>query len=954
MNKRTLPSQRLRLQKSQEIRKTLAVLCDDDDTDDSSGSAFVATRMAQKKNNTSCQIKRKSSPVLSKQLVEVESSSSDCSIISEKLATSHKQSELKNGRDTKSSNRKKQDSSSSEEETASKSTVRDKVASKQKHTIKSHVRIEKEVKNKINKRSCTESSESESDSEDNSTNKVSNARKSLPKSTVDQDKKKEIKSSDRKTKSRAKKNVESTSESEDEDVEHKKKQSTSKSRVNVQKDKESDDSSGKEFQKEKLQKVRRNQFSLKNSTDLEVDYTKTPVGSNTNNTNGEFCENLDDAKQIIIECKKMCSNFKMHIEALELQYKNKNDEQLILKSVEKMCKLKQIIDRKYTDLTNIYQSWKDPSAKKPQRKSTRGNLTESEESSKETNEERTAIKDKALIAINEQEENTNVSECDSDEIFSADEARLLQKKRVARNEMNTPSRTEDKPNGIDAETDSEDISLTYKDRDDETNAESRDAVVTSTALDTSKKNNVQSVEQSENVGNQNNKDCSANANTKSDNKSTKTPVTDTSNSEVEFSPLKGGVKSITLQNGKQGLANEEMHVFNTSADMFETSCEIAEDPEEVENITEAPERNDAETDRQDNKESPSETCNKESLPEINSSNKEAALPNEIPSEESKTSSSGIKKNVEDLSDKTTQPANEKTDNNSKNTDASNRKKVNNESLDDPEVLAKKNLLESDSDSLENAFSNTEMNIAPEDMIKDFIDQIRKEKETKRKNSEDDNSDTSTVILSLTKKQMSAAKEVDTGVTSQAERDNSPNNKSKESVSLDEDAKKEQAAKKELLTASTDESEIAESSCDSQEVIQKSELSSSAENIKAKKALLASNSDENSSVEQASETETRETSKKLKRTHEPDSDAESSSARTNKKRSKFEKSCYYKNNDDEKLRMSCEVHLERLSERVLKRYSRALQKSREYLEQKALKRYKNLSLKPLSVVLHRLK
>ncbi|XP_020296025.1 transcriptional regulator ATRX-like isoform X2 [Pseudomyrmex gracilis] len=940
MNKRTLPSQKLRLQKSQEIRKTLAVLCDDDDTD-SSGSAFVATRMAQKTNNTSCQIKQKTSSVPPKQLVEVETSSSDCSIISEKLATSHKQSAFKNGRDTKSIKRKEQDSSSSEEETASKSTVRDKIASKQRHAIKSNVRIEKEVKNKINKRSCTESSDSESE-ENNSTNKISNARKGLPKNTVYQDKKREIKSSNKKTKARAKKHLESTSESEDEDVEYKRKQSTGKSRVRVQNDEESDDSSGKEFQKEKLQKVHRSKFSLKNSTDLEVDYTKTPVlGNNTNNINEESCQNLDDAKQIIIECKKMCSNFKMHIEALELQYKNKDDERLILKTVEKMSKLKQIIDRKYTDLTTIYQSWKNPSAKKPQKKSTRENLTESEESSEKSNEERVAVENKPSIAMNEQEENTNVSECDSDQIFSADESRSLQKKRVVENEMNTPSRAEDNPNGVDAETDSEDISLTYKDRDDETHADSRDAsITTSTALDTSKKINTQSVEQSENVENQNNKDCSADANTESDDKRT-TPVAETSNSEVECSPLRSGVKSITLQNGKQVFANEE-HVLNTSADIFETSCEVVEDAEEVENkTTETPERNDAETDR--NKEiSSSETCNKKSSSEIKSSNKEAALLNEIPSEETKTSSSCYtEKNEKDVSDKNTQLVNKKTDNNSKNTDASSRKKVNNDEFpDDSEALAKKNLLESDSDSLENASSNTEINTAPEDMIKDFIDQIRKEKETKHKNSDDDDSDTSTIILSPTKKRMSAAKEADTEVTSQAERDNSPINKSNESISLDEDAIKEQAAKKELLKASTDESETAESSCDSQEVIQKSELSSSAENIKAKKALLASNS-ENSSVELASETETR-VSKNLKRTHEPDSDAESTNVRTNKKRLKFEKHRYYKNNDDEKLRMSCEVRLVRLSERVLKRHSRALQKSREYLEQKALKSLTNLA------------
>jgi len=39
--------------------------------------------------------------------------------------------------------------------------------------------------------------------------------------------------------------------------------------------------------------------------------------------------------------------------------------------------------------------------------------------------------------------------------------------------------------------------------------------------------------------------------------------------------------------------------------------------------------------------------------------------------------------------------------------------------------------------------------------------------------------------------------------------------------------------------------------------------------------------------------------------------------------------------------------------ILKCYSRALRKSREYLEHKAFKRYQILSVKHMSIVLHRL-
>ncbi|XP_011702979.1 PREDICTED: uncharacterized protein LOC105459017 isoform X2 [Wasmannia auropunctata] len=140
------------------------------------------------------------------------------------------------------------------------------------------------------------------------------------------------------------------------------------------------------------------------------------------------------------------------------------------------------------------------------------------------------------------------------------------------------------------------------------------------------------------------------------------------------------------------------------------------------------------------------------------------------------------------------------------------------------------------------------------------------------------------------------------------------------------------AKKALLESNSDDSTLLSLSSGSEKLVEKKTESDSFEkNAEVKLSLLASFS-ESSSSEMAN------ISRSTKRAHEPENDRESIVSRM-KKRFKLDKNHYYQNN--EKLRMSCKVHLTRLNTKVSKSSSYALRKSREYLEHKALKSFVNL-------------
>ena len=131
----------------------------------------------------------------------------------------------------------------------------------------------------------------------------------------------------------------------------------------------------------------------------------------------------------------------------------------------------------------------------------------------------------------------------------------------------------------------------------------------------------------------------------------------------------------------------------------------------------------------------------------------------------------------------------------------------------------------------------------------------------------------------------------------------------------------------------------------------STISDSAES-KAKAALLmSSNSDDSGSErgetppivsskvsDRSSLASSESDEKNLDGSDDKSSERSDSLVKLRKKRRKFRirENCFYK--ADIKLRQMCQVVVKRLSKKVLKRYSRALRKSRDYVESQELKRY----------------
>lgn len=984
IEKRILPSQVQRIERTREVQKNLQSLCDKED-DDSSEKLFVSARSIQKVNKN--RSNHDTSSIQQKKILEVDltdSSSESVSSINENSSISYKKNKLsKSKRDQKT---KFIQNSSSSTQKVLKSVVKEKNISKKykissdsdddssdmssnktitgKRTIKHNVRIEKTMKPKINLNHIC-SSDSESDENDTNMSSVS---KRISKDTRQQNKKID----NVKMKDKTKKYYDSTSESEDE--EHKKQsrkrhletsrmashssnderkhgKSLNKQLSNIQED-DSDNSSSKEFQKIKLQKVNRNKYSTRKFVDLEIDHTKpshmknSADDKNEKDINEQSNQNLNDIKKILSDCKKICSNFQMYIDTIEQLYGKKDEEQLILKSTEKIDRLKTMLEEKQKKLTAFCQLWSRNRKKSAMKKSSK--VVSDDEQSSEERKKCTVSEDKH-ISGDEQDGDKAVSECDSEEIFSANETRSSQKMQAIPRQVDT-SNMENSPNNNETNMDNEDkMSLDELKNNDKNNMDMQDDLATSPVLGTLKEKKTSTERLSKkqlfsecNKSNDETQLIDENINDKQVSLNT-----DISNNEIESedSPLRNNSKNVNQLN-ERNVINESMD------DMFDTSPQDAEENRmEIEMDVETNHDKDHDLENHDKllhttKDKFLDTC-------------ESSLQdNEVPNEKERTALSprnnGSDKDLADQDNKQKTISISAISEELHYPKAS--QKTDNESLDDAEALAKKALLATDSDTSDTL---PDENIAKptEELITNDTNRTEKE----NKDNDSDVNSVSTVMLdsplikkiNINAEKDTTEKEAKTKVEKKS--NNQLDKKSCQEMSdedKNEDIKAEKAAKKILLESNSDDSTIL-SSESGKFTDKKSESDFSEKNAKAKLLLLASSSENSGSEMILSETAniSKSTNSTKRTNRELEIDEESMISRLKRRRLNLEKNHYYKN--DKKLRTSCKVHLTRLSTKILKCHSRALRKSREYLEHKAFKRYREFSLKPMSIVLHRL-
>ncbi|XP_029663032.1 transcriptional regulator ATRX homolog [Formica exsecta] len=809
---------------------------------------------------------------------------------------------------------------------------------------------------------------------DISTNRASNISENLSKNTTQQGRKKDANSSDAKsTKNKAKKHQDSASESEDEDIRYKKQNSkrlstnrimshnnneekkrkkkkydmsSKKHLSNIQED-ESDASSSKEFQKIKLQKVNHNKYSMRRLADLEIDYTKSPIEENSafeskENINDQSDMNLDNAKEFVSDCKGIVSNFQKYINSVEQLYGKKDEEEFMLRMIEKINKLWPSLQKVQKNLTTFYQSKSSKNRKSSVIRRLPKEVNDDEQSSEETNiyEKRATSQNKICNSGNEQDGSKNVSECDS-EIFSGDESRTLQKIQIIQDKEDT-SNTENNVNVNDNKSDG-DKELIDSSRDEDNadkNMDLQNNLSSSPVLSASTEKKKRSAERP--IKKQlfseitNNETSLTDKDTDSNDKQAKSDTDVPGNEiEIEDSPLRNGNRKMMSQNIGQDDSANTKDIINESMDLFDASYH---------DIPKAAEENETET---------QETAVETNCDDPKSSSKIKPLDNSLQdrvlSENDRTSLSFHDNEEENLLDQDNQKklasvsaTSEKIHDNVEELDISGKTNTDDiESLDDAEALAKKSLLESDSD-LDNILDV--VNVATKSIEGLITDDDRTGKDNEAEDNDVDVNSTSTLILS------SFLKKINTNVEAKAEVENKSGNQQtdekspEETGSLNDDAKAEEAAKKALLESNSDESTILSSSDSGENENKKTESNSSRENAKSKQALLASSNTESSSSEPTvSNIEVlSRLSKDLnnsKRNHELESDGDSIVSRMKRKRLKLSKSHHHWN--DKKLRMLCEVRLKRLSRKNLRRYSHALQKSREYLEQKKLKSLVNL-------------
>lgn len=951
--KRILPYQKQQIKKTRKMQKTLQTLCDRED--DSSEKAFVSTRFTQKidtKNRMSHINSIQQKTILEVHLTDSSSENSSVSYKRSKPNKSERDQEAKSVRNSGDHSTQKVSRSIRKEKNTSKryqisSDSTDSTDSSQtsvgKYTSKHNIKSEKIVKRKMNR---TYLSDSESDESD--TRRASNISKRHSK--VGQRNKKMDNLYEQKSKNKMKKRH-LTSESENEKCkrgnrgkseanrvtsyinnDERKHKSSTKKVSNIQED--SDNSSSKEFQKRKLQKMNR-KYSTKLLVDLDIDHTKSPYTNNSANDKSEkqSTQNFNDIKTILEDCKKMCSNFQMYIETIEQLYSRKDEEQLILKSMEKIDKLKTVLEKKQKDLTTSYQSW---SKKKSDLKRSHKVISEDKESSKER--EKCMESENKYTSDDEQDRNKTVSECDSEEIFSANETKT-EKTQTTQRKVDI-SRMENCLNKNGTNTNDEDKMLVDESKNKDKN--NMDDLAISPVVGTLKeKTSIERLTKDQlfsEYNKSNNETQLTDENTNTNDKQTSLN-TDIHNNEIDDSPSRDSHMKKTLENDGINQSDKRNDIINESMDMFDTSLENVDDN-----------RTEIEIETNYNEEEFSHTS-KNKLSDLCESTLQDIVPTEKERKSLLSCDFGEEKDLspQDTQDKMAMVNSEETYDNSK---ISGKMNTDNESLDDAEALAKKALLATDSDTsdiVQFSLSNKNMDELMEDLITNDTNRTENEK----KDNDSDVNSVSTVMLSTFKDD---TKEVNTD----AEKDNSDiekeievekknhnelNKRSRqETSSSDEDAEK--AAKKALLESNSDDSTLLSS--ESEKFTDKtSESDSSEKNVNAKLSLLASYSESSSS--ELAPSETANISKDTKCNHEGEEAA--IVTRLKKKKLNLDKNYYYKN--DKKLRMSCQVHLTRLSAKILKSHSHALRMSREYLEHKALKRYRQFSVKHMSIVLYRL-
>ncbi|XP_077277366.1 uncharacterized protein LOC143905688 [Temnothorax americanus] len=808
----------------------------------------------------------------------------------------------------------------------------------EKRTSKRNVKFEKIVKRKMNS-NCIHSSDSESD--ENDTKRASNVSKRISKDTRQQNKKME--NSYNAKKDKAKRCHDSTSESEDE--EHKKRSRKKRSETsrtshgsnderkrdkssnsrfsNIQED-DSDNSSSKEFQKKKLQKVNRNKFSRRKLVDLEIDHTKSPSVKNSVNDKSEkqidkqADQNFNVIKKILKDCKNKCSDFQMFIESIEQLY-GKEDERLILKSAEIIDNLKTVLEEKRKDLTTSCQLWSKNRKKSATKRYKE--ISDDEQSSEEC-KKRTVDED-IRISGDEQGGNKAVSECDSEEIFSANKTKTGKKQKMQAAQSKASTTRTKNNNGTNTDEEENRMSVDESKNNDKDNMDIRNDLAISPVIGTLKEKKTSTERSSKKqllseCNKNNNKIQPTNENTNTNDKASLNTDIYNDETEIEDSPSRDNCKERTLENDEVGQSSKR-NMINESTDLFDTSFEDAgENRTEVEIET---------------------NCDKEKLLHTSkdkfSDPCKDALKDKVPDEKERASllSYNIKEE-EDLSNQIAQEKMAPSATKEAHDDSKTNGKTNtdNESLDDAEALAKKALLATDSDTSDTLPDKNVAKLTEDLKITNDTNQTEK-----NKTEDDDSNSVSTVMLSTFIKEANTDEKdtiSDEGKTKvEKKSDNRLDKKSrKKKSSSDEDAKiakAERAAKRALLESNSDDSTPLSS--ESEKLTdKKSESDSSEKNTKAKLSLLASSS-EISSPEMAN------VSKSTKRNYELD--RESAVTRLKKRRLNLDKNYYYKN--DKTLRMSCKVHLNRLSAEVLKCHSRALGKSTEYLEHKALKSLINL-------------
>ncbi|XP_024877012.1 transcriptional regulator ATRX-like isoform X1 [Temnothorax curvispinosus] len=951
IEKRILPSQVQRVEKTREVQKVLHSLCDRED-DDSSTKSFVSARSMQKVDTKNRHTNHDTSSIRQKTTMEIDltdSSSESSSVFSnkrDKRSKSDKDKKAKSTRDSSDRNVQKDSRSVIKERTSKRliissdsmdSTDSSSKTITEKRTSKRNVKSEKIVKRKTNSNRI-HSSDSESD--ENDTKRASNVSKRISKDTIQQNKKMDN-SYNAKSKDKAKRCHDSTSESEDEERkrrsrkkrsetsltshgsnDERKRDKSSNSRFsNIQKD-DSDNSSSKEFQKKKLQKVNRNKFSRRKLVDLEIDHTKSPSVKNSVNEKSkkqidkQADQNFNDIKKILKDCKKKCSDFQMFIESIEHLY-GKEDELLILKSAEKIDNLKTVLEEKRKDLTTSYQLWSKNRKKSATKRYKE--ISDDEQSSEEC-EKRTVDED-IRISGDEQGRNKAVSECDSEEIFSANETKTGKKQKMQAAQSKASTTRTKNNNGTNIDEEENRMSVDESKNNDKDNVDIRNDLAISPVIGSLKEKKTSTERSSKKqllseCNKNNNKIQPTDENTNTNAKASLNTDIYNDETEIEDSPSRDNCKVRTLENDEVGQSSKR-NIINESTDLFDTSFEDAgENRTEVEIET---------------------NCDKEKL--LHTSKDKFSdlckdpLKDKVPDEEERASLLSYNMGEEeDLSNRIAQEKMTPSVTKEAYDDSKTNGKTNtdNESLDDAEALAKKALLATDSDTSDTL---PDKNVAK---LTEDLKVTNDTNQTEKKTEDDDSNSVSTVMI--IKEANTDVKDTitDEGETKvEKKSDNRLDKKSrKKKSSSDEDAKiakAERAAKRALLESNSDDSTPL-SSESGKLTYKKSESDSSEKNTKAKLSLLASSS-EISSPEMAN------VSKSTKRYHEPEPDRESAVTRLKKRRLNLDKNYYYKN--DKKLRMSCKVHLNRLSAEVLKCHSRALGKSTEYLEHKALKSLINL-------------